>query len=61
MATRKVYLTIKVDLILQIEEGKPVGEAIEELDVIHQHHLGVDDEVEVVDYTFGDYEITDSK
>lgn len=55
---RKVYITATVKLILSVDEGVDVGEAVQSLQVITDPKEG---RFDVEDARFTDSEITDSK
>ena len=57
--SRKVNVNITMNVILDVEEGTSVDDVINELDVTIKYDL--DDNAAVVDYTMGDYDITDSR
>jgi hypothetical protein len=53
---RKVYLDVKVKVIVEVEEGVPMDEVMSNLFV-----ASTDINIGVVDSDFTDYEVTDSK
>lgn len=55
---RKVYVDLKMRLILQINEGIPVADVVNELDYDFCDTTG---EADVVATEIEDFEITDSK
>jgi hypothetical protein len=55
---RKVYIELKVKLIMNLEDGVEVSNAIDEMDYIFNLE---DEHGEMVDTEILDYEILDSK
>jgi hypothetical protein len=55
---RKVYLDVKVSLILYMEDGIEVSDAMEN---VHLLMSSSDDDIEVVDSNIESYDVTDSK
>ncbi|MCK9462603.1 MAG: hypothetical protein M0R80_23535 [Proteobacteria bacterium] len=58
MASRKVYVNVKVQLILDMDEGVDVGDVIDEVDY---DFASTTDGATVHDMHIEDYEVTDSK
>ncbi len=55
--TRKVYVDVTVRLIINLDDGVAVDEAVSELD----YHFNLPDGGEVVDSEITDYAVKDSK
>ena len=55
---RKVYVNVKVRLILNLDDGIEVAEAIQEMDY---RFNSTDDRFTVEDEEIVDYDVTDSK
>lgn len=56
--SRKVYVEVKVKLIINMNEGIEVDEVINEMDYnFNSNTLGAD----MYDYSIEDYEVVDSK
>jgi len=58
MATRKVNLKVQLDLIIEYDETTMLSEALEQIEVISNT---TPDDVAVIDFTIGDYEVEDSR
>jgi len=58
MSDRKVYVDVKVRLIIRVDEGVPVGAVIDEMDYDFTDTTG-DATIEDIEIT--NYEIVDSK
>ena len=56
--SRKVYVELKVRLIVNVDEGVEIGDVIDELEYNFSDTTG---SAEVEDMTISDYEVTDSK
>ena len=57
--SRKIYATVTVCIILDVEEGENIDDVLKELDV---SITSGNDNADILDCTIGDsYEITDSK
>lgn len=56
MATRKVYVEVKVNVIFEIEEGIELSEVMSDLSINSDT-----EETEVIDFEILNYEVTDSK
>ena len=55
---RKVYVDVKVRLIIEMEEGIEVAEVIQEMDYDFTSQI---DNAVIIDIEIEDYEVTDSK
>lgn len=55
---RKVYVELKVKLVIEMEEGMEVGEVIDDMDYDFNSNS---DNAEIVDSTIEDFEVQDSK
>ena len=55
---RKVYVEVKVKLVLEMEEGVEVGEVIDEMDYDFTSNTT---NADIVDTEILDHEVTDSK
>lgn len=55
---RKVYVTVKTRLIIEMEEGVEVSEVIQEMDY---NFTSQTDNAEIVETEITDHEVTDSK
>jgi hypothetical protein len=55
---RKVYVDLKVRLVLQVEEGIEIANVLDELDYNFSDQTGMAD---IVDMEIKDYDILDSK
>jgi hypothetical protein len=58
MADRKVYVEVKVRLILRVDEGEEISHVMDELDYSFSDTTG---KAQVDDTEILDYDITDSK
>ena len=56
--SRKVYVELKVRLIVNVDEGTEIGEIVDELEYDFTDTTG---KADVEDSTISDYEVTDSK
>jgi len=56
--SRKVYIKVKVNLILNINDGVEVGDIVNELEYLFKDTTGSAD---IVDTEILDWEVTDSK
>ena len=55
---RKLYINMKIRVIVQADDGVDIGEVLDEMDYnLNSHTEGAD----VLDTEITDYEITDSK
>jgi hypothetical protein len=58
MADRKVYITVKVGLLVRVDEGVEVSNVMDEMDY---DFTSTDDRADIEDMEILDYEITNSK
>jgi len=58
MADRKVYVDVKVRLVIRADEGVEIGGMIDEMEY---NFISQTDGAEIEDTEIKDYEITDSK
>jgi len=56
--SRKVYVEVKVKLIIDMDEGIEVGDIVNELDYTFKDTTGT---ATIIDTEILDYEVTDSK
>jgi len=58
MATRKVSLKVQIELIIEYDETTTLSEALDQIEVVSNT---TPDDVAVIDFTIGDYEVEDSR
>jgi len=55
---RKVYIKLRVNLIMQIDEGREISEVVNELEYDFADTTGL---ATIEDYSIRDFEVEDSK